>query len=311
VAACGGTPSQPRPTEPDMPVVRSAEPEKREPRSDFVVGMSPTSLVSTGSALVWTDGMGGVWTMPVRGGEPKQLSDQKTPSFAFSLFRAGDAVLATSRGDLLHVGLPDGPVTKLGVVGLPDQAEESVADDVFIYVTIFKHDDVMRAPVGGGKAERLADVKRGVLGLHGQTLYIASYSTGVLYALPTTGGKLHEIVRGLPRPTAVAADATHVFVYCEKDETLRRIELATGAMQTLASGLRNSDDVLLDGDYVYTRTWGKHGALVRVPKAGGPLQTLAGDLASPYRIAADARAIYVTSRDDKRIIRLEKSALPR
>ncbi len=281
-------------------------------RQDFKIDMSPASLVSTGKTLVWTDGMGGVWAMPSTGGTPKQLSSQQAPGFAFSLLLAGSHVLATSRRDILRIVTPDGPVTKLGITGLPDQPEEAVADDKFLYVTIFKHDQVMRVRIDGGHAEQLAEVKRGVLGLHAGTLYIASYSTGVLYSLPGSGGKLHEIVRGLPRPTAVAADATHAFVYCERDETLRRIELATGAMITLASGLRNSDDILLDGAYAYTRSWGKPGKLVRVAKDGStPVQTLASDLTSPYRIAADATAIYVTSRDDRRIIRLDKAALPR
>jgi len=49
--------------------------------------------------------------MPATGGEPRQLSDQKHPDFAFHVFAAGDAVLATSRKDVLRVTLPDGPVT--------------------------------------------------------------------------------------------------------------------------------------------------------------------------------------------------------
>jgi len=310
LVACGRS-SAPPPEPPRDPVAIAAPEPAVEARRDFPLEVTPTSLATAGTTMLWTDITGAIWSMPATGGEPKQLSDQKTPDFAFSLLRAGDEVLAIGRHGILRVGVPAGPVAVLAITGLADQVEDSVADERFVYVTIFKRNEVMRVPVAGGKAEQLAELPRGVLGIHGSTLYIASYSTGVLYSLPTTGGTPHPIVRGLPRPTAVAADETHAFVYCERDQTLRRIELATGAMITLASKLVNSDDVVLDGDWVYTRSWGKTGSLVRIPKAGGPMQTLADDLRSPIRIVIDANAVYVTSRDDKRIVRLEKSALPR
>jgi len=117
------------------------------------------------------------------------------------------------------------------------------------------------------------------------------------------------IARELPRPTGMAADPTHVFVYCEKDRVLRKIDVATGAQVELARELINSDEVLVDGDWVYTRSWGVRGELLRVPKAGGVRQTIADDLKSPYRISSDARAIWVTSRDDRRIVRIPRSTL--
>jgi len=276
-----------------------------ETRRDLTVEMAPMSVLSTGRALVWTDQAGAVWTMPV-GGEPKQLSDQKHPDFAFSLFAAGDQLFATGRHGVLKVDLEAGSVTTLPVTGLPDQPEDAVADRDYLYVTIFKRDDVLRIPVTGGKAEKIANVSRGVLGIHGSTVYIASYAAGTLSVLTPTP---RLIAKGLPRPTAVAADATHAFVYCERDQVLRKIDLATGVETKLAGDLINSDDVLVDGDWVYTRSWGAKGTLLRVPKAGGAVQTLADDLRSPYRIASDAGAIYVTSRDDRRIVRIPRSTL--
>lgn len=268
------------------------------------------SVLSTGRALVWTDQAGAIWTKPIEGGSPKQLSDQKHPDFAFSLLAAGDAIFATARHGLLRVDLEAGTVAPLEVTGLPDQPEDAVADRDHLYVTIFKRDDVLRIPVAGGKAEKLATVSRGVLGLHDNTLYIASYSAGTISALPLAGGSPRLLARGLPRPTAVAADTTHVFVYCERDRALRKIDIATGGETRLAGDLINSDDLLADGDWVYTRSWGARGTLLRIPKSGGAAQTLADDLKSPYRIASDASAIYVTSRDDNRIVRIPRSTLP-
>lgn len=304
VAACGAPPSRTPAPEPP-PATRPVVARETETRRDVTVEMAPMSVLSTGRALVWTDQANTVWTMPA-GGEPKQLSDQKHPDFAFSLFAAGTQIFATGRHGVLKVDLEAGAVTTLPVTGLPDQPEDAVADRDYLYVTIFKRDDVLRIPVTGGKAEKIASVSRGVLGIHDSTVYIASYAAGTLSVLT---GTPRLIAKGLPRPTAVAADATHAFVYCERDQVLRKIDLATGVETKLAGDLINSDDVLVDGDWVYTRSWGAKGTLLRVPKAGGAVQTLADDLRSPYRIASDAGAIYVTSRDDRRIVRIPRSTL--
>jgi hypothetical protein len=290
--------STPPPDPPPPPPVRQ--------RADFTVELSPMSVVATRGAIVWTDMAGAIWTMPETGGTPKQLSSQKQPDFAFSLFLAGDEVRASGRHGVLAVSLPDGPVTTLPVEGLPDQPEEAVADREHIYVTIFKRDDVLRIPVAGGKAQLLAKLKRGVLGLHGSTLYVASYATGVLHAVPRSGGTARVIARGFAGPTGVAADATHAFVYTERDQTIWRVELASGERTAIATGLDNADELVLDGDWVYTRAWGKRGKLVRVAKSGSAPETVVDDLRSPYRIAVTADWVYVTSRDDNRIVRIPK-----
>lgn len=270
------------------------------------------SLIVSGRFLYWTDSLGSIWSMPSDGtGTPKQLSDHETPNFAFRLFTAGDQVLATSRKDLLRIASPDGPVKLAGVTGLLDNPEEATGGTGFAYVTVFKRNEILRVDAGGGgTAKKLATLPRGVLGLHGDTLYAASYSTGLLIAIPADGA-VKTIARGFNRPTAVAADATHVFVYSEKDKTLTKVDIATGELSVLARDLVNSDDLLVDGPWLYVFTWGATPALLRIAKDGSRApQVIATDLKSPYRIAADAEAIYVTSRDQNAIVKLAKSALP-
>jgi DNA-binding beta-propeller fold protein YncE len=174
---------------------------------------------------------------------------------------------------------------------------------------MFKRPEIMRVPAAGGEATKLAELPRAVLALHGGTLYAASYATGVLVAIETATGKSRVVARGLGKPTAIAADATYVYASCEADGTLRRIDAATGATTELARGLVNSDDVELDGDHVYTRTWGARPALVRVAKDGSRPRELVAELPTPTDIAFDAAGVYVTSRDGRQIIRLEKAAL--
>jgi hypothetical protein len=154
----------------------------------------------------------------------------------------------------------------------------------------------------------IGKLRRGVLAEHGDTLYAISYSTGALVAIPKAGGKPRPIARGFVRPTALAADATHAYVYTERDRTLRGVELASGTQARLADGLVNSDDLVADGRWLYTYSWDRPGAarLVRVAKDGSAIETLADDLASPSHIAIADEAVYVTSRDQNKIVRIRK-----
>jgi hypothetical protein len=308
--ACGASPA-PVPPQPGPGPVQPARVAVDRAREDFAVGESPMTLVVVRGVLYWTDAAGAIWSMPATGGTPRQLSSQRDPDFAFSLFVAGTEVFATSRKDLLRVAGPGGPVTRAGITGLADNPEEYAASTEHIYLTMFKRTEIVRVPVRGGAATKIGELPRGILALYGDTLYATSYASGVLIAMPVTGGAPRTIARGLLRPTALAVDGTHAFVYSEREHSLRRIELATGASAILASELVNSDDVVLDGDWVYTRSWSKpHGTLVRVAKDGSrPAQVIANDLASPYRIAIDDAAIYVTSRDGDEIVRVVKSSL--
>jgi hypothetical protein len=312
LAAIGCGAPAPRPEPPRDPEPAEAAPARpaRPARTDLDTGQAPTSIAIVGATLLWTDVMGGIWAMPADGsGAPRQLSDQRAPDFAFQLFTAGGEVLATSRGDLLRVGVPGGPVTRARIGGLAESPLEVVADASHVYLTLFKRPEILRVPVAGGAATKLAELPRAVLALHGDTLYAASYATGVLVAIATATGRSRVVARGLARPTAIAADRGHVYAYCEHDRTLRRIDAATGAMTELARGLVNSDRVELDGDYVYTRTWGARPALVRVPKDGSRPHELLAELPTPTDIAFDASGVYVASRDGRRIVRLDRAAL--
>ncbi|MEO7092167.1 MAG: hypothetical protein ABI175_02875, partial [Polyangiales bacterium] len=158
LTACGASAPppkvEPRP-EPEVPV----EPVRTAPitaRFDLDVPSAPTSLVVLGAKLVWTDSLGGIWSMPSDGSAAAvQLSDAQHPNFAFHVFRAGDHIFATSRGDLLRVE-DDGRVRALGVKGLKDLPEESTGDASALYITMFKRTEVLRVPTGGGSTSKLA-----------------------------------------------------------------------------------------------------------------------------------------------------------
>lgn len=264
------------------------------------------SLVVVRGTLVWTDATGAIWTMPTAGGTPRELSNQHSHGFAFHVALAGDRVIATTKRDVFDVGVPDGPVVPRHL-GLAENPEAIVTDDAAAYVTLFQRDGVFRIPLAGGPPTKLFEFRRGVLAHHGATLYAASYATGEVVAAATAGGAPKPIAHGFVRPTAIAVDDRYAFVYTERDEQLHRVELATGATITLASGLHNSDVLVGDGDWIYTYSW--PGKLVRIAKSGGEPQVIAADLGSPYGLAIADDAIFVTSRDQRKIIRFSKSAL--
>jgi hypothetical protein len=311
LAACGSaaTPavqtveSPPRPEAEVRPAVVPA-------RTDLATPTPPTSLVALGGALFWSDAFGAIWTMRADGSTPaRQLSDGQKPGFAFHLFRAGERVFATSRKDLLRVDA-DGSVHAMSLK-LAELPEESVGDAGSLYITLFKRTEVLKIGATDRSRTTLATVPRGVLGIHGDTLYIASYSTGALVAVPTRGGAARTITTGLPRPTAVAADDEAVYVYCERDRTVRRVELAGGATTVIARGLENSDELLSDGPLLWTISWGPEPGLVHVSKDGSrPAARLTRDLRRPTKLTVDDHAIYVSSRDEPRIVRIPRGLVP-
>jgi hypothetical protein len=291
-------------------VPEAQTPPKVELRTDVDVGESPMTLVVWRGHLVWTDSAGAIWSMPAGGGSPKQLSDQKTPNFAFKLFLAGDELFATSRKDVLKIASPDGPVAMAGVLALADNPIDATGTNDYLYMTMFKRDEIVRASLAGGAAKKIASVPRGVIGRNADTLFVASYSTGALVAIPLAGGPAKTIATGLVRPTAIAADDSRVFVYSEKQLSIRRIVIATGEQTVIAEGLENADDLVADGAWLYTYSWQPRGQLLRVAKDGGRApQVLADDLKSPYSIAFDGDAIYATVRDQNKIVRIAKAAL--
>lgn len=279
-------------------------------RTDWKVGKSPMAMVAVGSALVWTDSAGSTWTRPsTRRARPVQLTEQHTHPFVLQLAVAGDRVIGATDSGVMTIDPATGVVAELHGLRLPGNPEEIVADDRFAYITIFQRNEVMRVPLAGGPAQRMFEMSHGMLALHGSTLFAASYTTGAVVSIPTAGGKQTTLARGIKRPTALAADESYVYVYSEVDRTVTRIEIATGATKVIGRELINSDTLVVDGTWIYTRSWGAKDALVRIAKDGSSQQVLADNLAAPDAIAVDARAVYVTSRDQAKIIRLDKSAL--
>jgi hypothetical protein len=275
-------------------------------RVEFAVPTLPSGLVLYHSTFVWTDLAGAVWTMAADGSsKPKKLSDQHREGLASHPFVAGERVLAKAGKQLVAVDVPNGPVSPVKITGLPGKPEDLVGDAQAIYVTVFEHPQIYRVPVGGGAAKHLVDVPRGILALRGDTLYVASYETGAVLAVPTSGGAPRTIARGLARPTALAVDDAAAYVYTEGDQRIQRVELKGGATSVLGEHFNNSDELDVADSVVYTVNW--PGKVERLPNtAGGSAMTLADDLHTPRAIVTDDHWVYVTTDEPPRIVRLPK-----
>jgi hypothetical protein len=260
--------------------------------------------------LVWADLTGALWTMSADGSAaPEQISEQHRDGVALHPFVAGDRVFAKSGTGLIAIEVPGGAVTPVRVTGASDYPESIVGDASTIFFSVFDHDQIMRVPITGGAAQHVIDAGTAVLALRGPTLYIASYKTGDLLAVPIAGGAPRTIARKLNHPTALAVDDSAAYVYTEGDQRMTRFDLATGAPKVLGEHLDNSDEVLLAADALYTVSWPNK--LVRLPKVPGAAPvTLTDKLFQPRGVVHDEQFIYVTSDRPPRIVRVPAPALP-
>jgi len=309
----GATPETPPATEtaaaeatpkPAEATPKPVEPVPSSSWPDYRVPTLPMDLALHRGTLVWADLTGAIWRMPADGSAaPEQVSEQHRDGLALHPFVAGDRVLAKSGKGLIAIEVPGGGVTPVRITGLPDYPENIVGDASTIFFGVFNHDQVMRVPIAGGAAQHVFDAKGAVLALHGSTLYIASYDTGDLLALPTAGGAPRTIARRLNHPTALAVDDTAAYVYTEGDQRMTRFDLATGAPKVLGDHLDNSDEVELAADALYTVSWPNK--LVRLAKVPGVAPaTLTDKLFQPRGVVRDDQFIYVTSDRPPRIVRV-------
>lgn len=299
VAATKPEPVKPEPVKPPEP----AKPTSAWP--DYHVPTLPADLVLHRNVLVWADLAGALWVLPTDGATaPRRVSDQHGQGFAAHPIVAGDRVLAKRGKGLLAVDVATGAVTKVELGGVTQPIENVVGDNAAIYFTLFNQAQVMRAPASGGPAERVIEAKGAALALHGDALYVVSYATGELRAVPTAGGAPRSITKKLRSATALAVDDDAAYVYTEADKKLKRVELATGAITVLGERLENSDEVRLAGDAVYTVSWPNK--LVRMARTAGPATAIADKLFQPRGVVYDDRFVYVSSDQPARIVRVAR-----
>jgi hypothetical protein len=265
-----------------------------------------SALLVVDGRLVWTDSAGSVWTMPARGGDPRELANQHDgPGFpmyqALALHRG--TVYAARTGVIATVALPDGPVTPLGWGLGSDDAYELVSDGTALYGAMFDGHSIAKLDDDGTRTN-LAAMREGVIVAAGSAVYAASFDAGTVMQLAPT----HRVLaRDIPHPTGFAADDRTVYAWSQRDNGLRAIDLQTGKTRMLwKPDFVASDALVPDGDWLYADATSDRGtALVRIAKDGSQLQVLVDELGHGGPIAVDADAIYAAGSEG--LVRIDKA----
>ena len=247
--------------------------------------------------------------MPARGGEARELANQHDaggPMYqALAAYRG--TIYAGRNGAIDTVTLPDGPVTQLGWDLGSDEAVELASDGTVLYSAMFGG-DVMRFAADGTHAS-VAKLTEEVFATSGAKVYAAAFYGGTIVDVSATPPR--TIARGIPHPTGFAVDDHAAYAWSQSDGILRRADLKTGKVTELwRTGLATSDELLVDGDWIYAcRTIGDDAEIVRIAKDGSELQVLADKLSTTGHLAGDADAIYVGIGMDRVIVRIDKARI--
>jgi hypothetical protein len=316
LAAC--TSSPPRPSE---PLSGRSEVAGLPPRMEYDADSLPESLVVVGQQLVWVDSVGSLYTIPIDKSRPaRALYKSDAHGTKRALISIGrDEVIAGGIPDLVRARLPAGSTQRFHIQRLDEITGDLVADDRFVYFTVFQADDIWRVPLAGGRPTKFhAGSQRPSLALHAGTLYAAGLD-GTLVALPTAGGPPTQLATNTGQRGALVVDDTHLFIANDhpegglepRPETIDRIELATRARTTIAT-FRSIDDLHLEGDWLYAVvTTGKTenttvGQVVRMARDGSRQRDLLDRIETYGTFAFDADALYATS--GSTIIRLARTS---
>jgi hypothetical protein len=176
-----------------------------------------------------------------------------------------------------------------------------VTDDTFVWFAA--SDGVRKVPRTGG-AEVLVGVGSDAvaLGLAGPSAYFfGSYTAGdgpkpssasALFSVPLEGGPPVKVLDGA-WSMVLATDGVSLF--WPQGLGIARLDPPSTTPVDLAPGARLSATALaVDDAHVYVANFlsGPDGTIERIPKGGGPPQTLASNQAHPAAIAVDDAAVY-------------------
>ena len=291
----------------------------------------PRSIVlEAGSAYV-TDAIGGdkasneildVVRVPLGGGEPTRLAKSQRINGALLVgkgdlfFTSISDVKGEDRISKIPIGRGGGPATVATRAMI--QADPALATDgtSLFYFSLpagadEKHADVMRAPIAGGKATKIASADRTV-----RVLFIAADKENVywpepgrLVKAPVTGGAVTEIAK-VVYAWAAASDGMHLYRTDSPGESMgaiMRVPIAGGSPESLATGFSFPVALAVDAKSVYFVNFdAEDGAVLRVPKTGGTVTTLVTGQKHPSRLAIDDKSVYWISVGEGTVCKADK-----
>ena len=275
------------------------------PSVQHVTGIyEATSLSVGGGSVVWTENVccsvrqnGLVRSIPVAGGpvttlasfldNPGPISVDGTGAY---WVEAGPYGLIEGYGRIAHAPLSGG--TTFTVVATIFGTRPPLASDG---MNVFLADGwrVKEIPLGGGALDAVLVGSWSMIDVatDGASLFGLDTQGNVL-STPVGGGAGSVLAAGLGGPAGHLREAAGYLYWMDHGDTIRRVSVAGGSIQAVATGLPLLSDIAADATSVYYAEQ-QTGRVSMVPAGGGAATVLAAGLSSgPAALALDATTLY-------------------
>jgi hypothetical protein len=157
--------------------------------------------------------------------------------------------------------------------------------------------------------EVLATVPGGTpwdIAVDGSHVYWTNYDSSDVRRVPVAGGTQQQIATGLSHPTGIAIDASYVYWAEETSGRIARVKLAGGQVEEIATGQSTPAHVAVDASHIYWTNYSVNGDVMRASLAGGDLVKLATKQDKPYAIAVDGSHAYWSNFSGGQVMRVAK-----
>lgn len=157
--------------------------------------------------------------------------------------------------------------------------------------------DVFRVEAAGGTPVLVASTQSTVLCLtaHGSRAFFSADSA--VHTVSASEAKSQVIAAGQPDAYGVAVFGEHVyFTRYAKNGDVRRVSVAGGSVETLATGLNHPAGIAADSEGVYVAVQNA-GSLLKIPHSGGAPSVLASGFDLPTGVTVSEGWVYVTAQN--------------
>jgi hypothetical protein len=262
-------------------------------------GVGTVFQLATDANSVYWVGQGGIWTLP-GGASPTLLTSDVSVTSVTSLAVAGQDLVwtegFTDSGRIRHVPVTGGAVSSLAT--LLDPPAQIATDALHVYWQEF--DKIASLPIGGGQP---TTVVSGVssdlppIATDGRNVYVADGLR--IKRVPVAGGPVETIQR-LSSAIDIATDGAFVYWMGSYVVSVNEAPVDGGSGVQLAYDPFSPGRLALDSAFVYW--FDGNGAIKRVPKDGGTVETVLQDAQRSYSdLVVDGSRVYFSDQNQREV----------